>query len=254
MSTRGAVRIGVGGWTFPPWRGVFYPDDLAQKNELAYASQHLTAIEINGTYYGSQKPESFRKWAKETPEGFVFTLKGNRFCTNRKVLAEAGESVGRFFDQGVTELGDKLGPVLWQFAPTKKFDEADFGGFLELLPRKVGGREIRQVHLDEAHPLAGLCEPSLCQLEHRWRGIEGDDMAPRQACEQLLGDATCPATRVDDGLVALQLQALQHSPAPAGLGRRHPVIARPVPVHRGRFYGRRAVRSLENEQGPSRAQ
>ena len=143
MSTRGAVRIGVGGWTFPPWRGVFYPDDLTQKNELAYASQHLTAIEINGTYYGSQKPESFRKWAKETPEGFVFTLKGNRFCTNRKVLAEAGESVGRFFDQGVTELGDKLGPVLWQFAPTKKFDEADFGGFLELLPRKVGGRDIR---------------------------------------------------------------------------------------------------------------
>ena len=143
MSTRGAVRIGVGGWTFPPWRGVFYPDDLAQKNELAYASQHLTAIEINGTYYGSQKPESFRKWARETPESFIFTLKGNRFCTNRKVLAEAGESVGRFFDQGVTELGAKLGPVLWQFAPTKKFDEADFGGFLELLPRKVGGRDIR---------------------------------------------------------------------------------------------------------------
>ena len=143
MSTRGAIRIGVGGWTFPPWRGVFYPDDLAQKNELAYASRHLTAIEINGTYYGSQKPESFRKWARETPEGFVFTLKGNRFCTNRKVLAEAGESVGRFFDQGVLELGDKLGPILWQFAPTKRFDEADFGGFLDLLPRKLGGRDIR---------------------------------------------------------------------------------------------------------------
>jgi uncharacterized protein YecE (DUF72 family) len=143
MSTRGQVRIGVGGWTFPPWRGVFYPDDLPQKNELTYASRHLTAIEINGTYYGSQKPESFRKWAKETPDGFVFTLKGNRFCTNRKVLAEAGESVGRFFDQGVTELGDKLGPVLWQFAPTKKFDEADFGAFLDLLPRELGGRTIR---------------------------------------------------------------------------------------------------------------
>jgi len=143
MSTRGAIRIGVGGWTFPPWRGVFYPDDLAQKNELAYASQQLTAIEINGTYYGSQKPESFRKWARETPDGFVFTLKGNRFCTNRKVLAEAGESVGRFFEQGVLELGDKLGPILWQFAPTKKFDEADFGGFLDLLPRKLGGRDIR---------------------------------------------------------------------------------------------------------------
>src|SRR6202789_3611269 len=99
MSTRGQVRIGVGGWTFPPWRGVFYPDDLPQKNELTYASRHLTAIEINGTYYGSQKPESFRKWAKETPDGFVFTLKGNRFCTNRKALAEGGGSVARFFDR-----------------------------------------------------------------------------------------------------------------------------------------------------------
>ena len=143
MSTQGAIRIGVGGWTFPPWRGVFYPGDLPQKNELSFASQHLTAIEINGTYYGSQKPESFRKWAKETPEGFVFTLKGNRFCTNRKVLAEAGESIGRFYDQGVAELGAKLGPVLWQFANTKKFDEADFGAFLELLPRQIDGRKIR---------------------------------------------------------------------------------------------------------------
>ena len=143
MSTRGPIRIGVGGWTFPPWRGVFYPDDLPQKKELAYASQHLTAIEINGTYYGSQKPESFRKWAKETPDGFVFSLKGNRFCTNRKVLAEAGESIGRFFDQGVLELGEKLGPVLWQFANTKKFDEADFGAFLDLLPRKLGKTVIR---------------------------------------------------------------------------------------------------------------
>jgi uncharacterized protein YecE (DUF72 family) len=133
----------VGGWIFPPWRGVFYPDDLAQKNELAYASRKLAAIEINSTYYGSQKPETFRKWAAETPEGFVFTLKGSRFATNRRVLGEAGESVGRFFDQGVLELGDRLGPVLWQFAPTKKFDEADFGAFLELLPRKIGGRTIR---------------------------------------------------------------------------------------------------------------
>src|SRR5581483_10701938 len=105
MSSRGQVRIGVGGWTFPPWRGVFYPDDLPQKQELAYASRKLTAIEINATYYGSQKPETFAKWAAETPDGFVFTLKGSRFCTNRRVLAEAGESVTRFFDQGVAELG-----------------------------------------------------------------------------------------------------------------------------------------------------
>src|SRR5471030_2559169 len=132
-----SIYVGVGGWVYEPWRQTFYPEGLPLKRELEYASTHLTAIEINGTYYGSQKPESFRKWAKETPEGFVFTLKGNRFCTNRKVLAEAGESVGRFYDQGVAELGAKLGPVLWQFANTKKFDEADFGAFLDLLPRKL---------------------------------------------------------------------------------------------------------------------
>jgi uncharacterized protein YecE (DUF72 family) len=143
MAERGAIRIGIGGWTFPPWRGVFYPGDLAQKNELAYASRKLTAIEINATYYGSQKPESWRKWAAETPDDFVFTVKGSRFATNRRVLAEAGDSVARFFDQGLLALSDKLGPVLWQFAPTKTFDEADFGAFLDLLPRTIDGRSIR---------------------------------------------------------------------------------------------------------------
>ena len=139
----GVVRIGVGGWIFEPWRGVFYPDGLPQKDELAYMSQCLTAIEINSTYYGSQKPETFRKWADQTPDGFVFTLKGSRFSTNRRVLGEAGESVQRFFAQGVLELGDKLGPVLWQFAPTKTFDEADFEAFLKLLPKEAGGRRLR---------------------------------------------------------------------------------------------------------------
>jgi len=143
MSGRGPIRVGVGGWTFEPWRGVFYPEGLTQKNELAYASRRLTAIEINGTYYGSQKPESWRKWFAETPDDFVFSVKGSRFTTNRKVLAEAGESIARFFDQGILELGPKLGPVLWQFANTKKFDEADFGAFLELLPRQIGGQVIR---------------------------------------------------------------------------------------------------------------
>ena len=143
MTERGDIRIGVGGWTFAPWRGTFYPDDLTQKDELAYASRHLTAIDINATYYGSQKPASFRKWAAETPDGFVFSIKGSRFTTNRRVLAEAGESIERFFDQGLLELGPKLGPVLWQFAPTKKFDEADFGAFLDLLPKTIDGLAIR---------------------------------------------------------------------------------------------------------------
>src|SRR5712672_4003083 len=118
----GKICIGVGGWTFAPWRGVFYPEKLAQAKELEYAGSKLTSIEINGTYYGSQKPESFRKWAREVPDGFVFSLKGPRFATNRRVLAEAGDSIKRFYDSGGLELKDRLGPVLWQFAPTKKFD------------------------------------------------------------------------------------------------------------------------------------
>jgi uncharacterized protein YecE (DUF72 family) len=137
------IHIGIGGWTFEPWRGVFYPKGLPQSKELSFAGAHLTSIEVNGTYYGSQKPESFRKWASEVPDGFIFSVKGPRFATNRRVLAEAGDSIKRFFDSGVTELGDRLGPLLWQFAPTKKFDEADFGKFLELLPVKFDGWQLR---------------------------------------------------------------------------------------------------------------
>ncbi len=143
MAKHGPIRIGVGGWTFEPWRGAFYPEGLTQKRELEYASSKLTAIEINGTYYGSQKPESFAKWRAETPDGFVFTLKGPRFTTNRRVLAEAGESIERFFASGVSELKEKLGPVNWQFMATKKFDPADFEGFLKLLPESVDGIAVR---------------------------------------------------------------------------------------------------------------
>ncbi len=141
--SHGKIYIGVGGWTFEPWRGAFYPDKLPQKRELEYAAQHLTSIEINGTYYGSQKPESFARWHDETPDGFVFALKGSRFTTNRRVLAEAGESVERFMASGVLELKDKLGPISWQFMPTKKFDPADFEAFLKLLPKTLEGRAIR---------------------------------------------------------------------------------------------------------------
>jgi len=143
MSNPSQIRVGVGGWTFEPWRGVFYPDTLKQKDELGYMSRQLRAIEINGTYYSTFKPDSWRKWRDETPDGFVFTVKGSRFTTNRKVLAEAGESLGRFFDQGISELGDKLGPVFWQFANSKKFDPDDFGAFLELLPKSVDGVPLR---------------------------------------------------------------------------------------------------------------
>ncbi|WHU01542.1 DUF72 domain-containing protein [Sphingomonas sp. NIBR02145] len=137
------IRVGIGGWTFEPWRGTFYPEKLSQKKELEYASRQLTAIEINGTYYSSFKPATFEGWAKTVPDGFVFAVKGSRFCTNRKVLADAGESVARFVGQGVVELGDRLGPLMWQFMATKKFDAQDFGAFLDLLPRTHEGVKLR---------------------------------------------------------------------------------------------------------------
>jgi uncharacterized protein YecE (DUF72 family) len=143
MDGTGAIRVGVGGWTYEPWREAFYPEKLQQKRELEYASRQLTSIEINGTYYGSQKPESFAKWHDETPDDFVFSLKAPRFAMNRKVLADAGETIERFFSGGVLELKHKLGPINWQFMPTKKFDPVDFEAFLKLLPKAVDGRTLR---------------------------------------------------------------------------------------------------------------
>lgn len=137
------IRVGVGGWVFEPWRGVFYPKGLPHKQELAFASRRLTAIEINSTYYSTQSPATFRRWADEAPDGFVFTLKGSRFVTNRRQLAGAKESIQRYVEQGLTELGPKLGPIFWQFAPTKTFDAADFEAFLELLPAEADGVRLR---------------------------------------------------------------------------------------------------------------
>ena len=139
------IRIGIGGWTFEPWRETFYPEKLPAKRELEYASRQVTAIEVNGTYYSTMKPSAFERWRDETPDDFVFSLKANRFATNRRVLAEAGESITRFVDSGLARLDGKLGPVLWQFAPTKKFDAEDFEAFLKLLPAEVEGRPLRHV-------------------------------------------------------------------------------------------------------------
>src|SRR5712692_3853287 len=139
------IRVGIGGGVFPPWRGVFYPPGLAQARELEHASRRVTAIEINGTFYGAQKPESFRRWHDATPEDFVFSVKGPRFATHRRDIAAAGASVDRFLGGGVLELRAKLGPILWQFPPTTRFDESDFAAFLALLPQTVDGRARRHV-------------------------------------------------------------------------------------------------------------
>jgi len=144
------IRVGVGGWTFEPWRDNFYPAGWPQARELEYASRKLTTIEINGTYYSTQKPATFAKWRDETPDGFVFSLKANRFATNRRVLAEAGDSIRHFCLSGITELRAKLGPIVWQFAPTKRFDAADFEAFIRLLPAEVNGIPLRHA-MDVRH-------------------------------------------------------------------------------------------------------
>lgn len=139
------IRVGIGGWTFAPWRGTFYPKGLKQADELKYAGEHLTSIEINGTFYRTQSARSFAKWRDETPDNFVFSIKGHRAIVNKKKLAEAGEGLDWFYGSGILELGDKLGPVLWQFAPFKRFDAEDFGAFLRLLPKEKEGRALRHV-------------------------------------------------------------------------------------------------------------
>jgi uncharacterized protein YecE (DUF72 family) len=152
----GNIYAGIGGWTYEPWRGQFYPKGLPQKRELEFASRALTSIEINGTYYSTFKPESWAKWREETPDGFVFSVKASRYCTNRKLLATMGESLARFIGQGLVELNVRLGPINWQFMGTKKFDAEDFEAFLKLLPKKVGKQPLRHA-LEVRHP-SFVCE------------------------------------------------------------------------------------------------
>jgi uncharacterized protein YecE (DUF72 family) len=143
--SEGQIRVGIGGWTYPPWRRVFYPDKLPQTKELEYASRAMTAIEINATFYGRQNPKSWEAWEKVAPAGFQFAIKGSRYCVTRTNLAEAGEGIGKFFAQGFIALGPKLGPILWQFAPRRKFNRDDVAAFIDLLPAEMGGMPLRHV-------------------------------------------------------------------------------------------------------------
>jgi uncharacterized protein YecE (DUF72 family) len=140
----GQIRVGIGGWTYEPWRdGVFYPKKHPKARELEYASRAVTTIEINGTFYSTQKPSSFQKWAEATPDDFVFAVKAHRLATNRRVLAEAGPSIERFLTSGLSAMKSKLGPILWQFANHKKFEPEDFEAFLALLPKTLDGLTLR---------------------------------------------------------------------------------------------------------------
>src|SRR6185436_10975241 len=137
------IRVGIGGWTFAPWRGVFYPKGLPHAEELQYASSRLTSIEINGTFYSLPKPASVRSWAAETPDNFMFSVKASMAAVGKKVLAEAGPAIDRFIDSGILELGPKLGPLFWQFPPAKKFNPEDVAAFFALLPKERNGVKLR---------------------------------------------------------------------------------------------------------------
>lgn len=143
MAQSGRIRVGIGGWTYEPWRETFYPHDLAKKAELHYASRQVTAIEINGTFYRLQTPATFAKWRDETPDDFVFSIKAPRYIVTRRNLAEAADSIQKFVDSGVAELGSKLGPIMWQLPPTKAFDAAELRSFLTALPPLAGSQRLR---------------------------------------------------------------------------------------------------------------
>jgi uncharacterized protein YecE (DUF72 family) len=159
------IRSGIGGWDFAGWRKNFYPAGLAKAKELEFASRHVPTIEINGTFYRTQSPDSFRRWAETVPEDFLFAVKAHRLTTHRKELAEAGPSIMQFLTSGVLELGNKLGPLLWQFAPTKKFEPDDFEGFLAALPNEAEGLGLR--HVVEVRN-ESFCVPAFVALAQKY--------------------------------------------------------------------------------------
>ncbi len=200
MSAKGAIRAGIGGWVFDPWRGSFFPDGLAKTRHLQYASRELPTIEINGTFYRGQKPETFAKWAEETPDGFVFSLKGHRAISNRRELALARESIEIFFTTGIEKLGDRLGPVLWQFRATKQFDADDIDAFLGLLPRETSGIALRHV-LEVRHDsfkcpefveLAAKHKVAICNADHETYPAIADVTADFIYLRLQNGDETVP--------------------------------------------------------------
>ena len=171
---RGKIRIGIGGWTYPPWRGTFYPDGLPQRCELEYAARQFGAIEINATFYGRQSPKSWKTWADTVPEGFQFAVKGSRYCVTRPKLADAGEGIGNFLAQGLEMLGPKLGPILWMLAARRKFDREDIAAFLELLPEKLDGILLRHAIEPRHESFRDEAFFTLCR-EHDVAIVFGDD-------------------------------------------------------------------------------
>jgi uncharacterized protein YecE (DUF72 family) len=228
-----AIRVGVGGWTFEPWKDNFYPHGLPASKELEYASRKLTAIEVNGTYYSLMSAKTFAKWRDETPEGFMFALKATRYATNRRVLAEAGDSIRKFTGSGLAELGPKLGPIVWQFAPTKRFDAADFGAFLEQLPREVSGLPLRHA-MDVRHDSFRSADYLALARRHRvatvftdsddypsFADVTGDFVYVREMRTQADLPEGCTPEALEQ--IAACAHAWRDGDEPAGLPRIEPV-------------------------------
>ena len=168
------VRVGIGGWTYEPWRGAFYPGDLPQKRELEYAAKAFGAIEINATFYGRQSPKSWQNWEKAVPDDFQFSVKGSRYVVTRPQLADAGEGIGNFLAQGLTALGDKLGPILWMLASRRKFDREDIAAFFKLLPPEHDGVKLRHVIEPRHESFRDEAFLRLCR-DHDVAIVYGDD-------------------------------------------------------------------------------
>lgn len=168
------IRIGIGGWTYPPWRGTFYPDKLPQAKELDFASRQFGAIEINATFYGRQSPKSWAAWGNTVPDGFQFSIKGSRYVVSRPRLADAGEGLATYLAQGMSALREKLGPVLWMFAARRSFDREDIAGFLELLPKKLDGIALRHAIEPRHESFRDESFFALCR-EHDVAVVFGDD-------------------------------------------------------------------------------
>lgn len=179
MTKGGPIRVGIGGWTFEPWRGVFYPLDLPKTRELEYATSRLTAIEVNGTFYSRQSPSTFAKWRDAAPEGFVFSLKASRYCTQRKDLSQSGESIAKFLEQGIVELGDRLGPILWQLPHTRAFDPDQIAAFLALLPPSQDGLPLR--HAIEARH-ESFDDPAFFELARKFGVLVVFADSPKYPC------------------------------------------------------------------------
>jgi uncharacterized protein YecE (DUF72 family) len=215
----GRVRIGISGWTYPPWRGDFYPRGLPQREELSYAASRLTSIEVNGSFYALQKPESYRKWRDQAPDGFVFAVKGSRFITHMKRLADAEQPLARFFGSGVFDLGAALGPILWQLPETFQYDAERLAGFFDLLPRHdPEGRplrhalELRSPTFRHRHAYALLREHRIaCVLADsagRWPRVDQDTADFRYV--RLHGDTELYASGYSDRALIGWARRLRH--------------------------------------------